>query len=99
MSDLKLSSEQLHAAASGLHRACSAVPVSAVTGLPIRGAATYENVTDRIDAFFRAVETGMAELSISAASARASVIAVADTAKQTDNRIAHGVGSGGTATV
>ncbi|WP_017883565.1 hypothetical protein [Leucobacter sp. UCD-THU] len=56
-------------------------------------------MTDRIDAFLRAVETGMAELSISAASARASVIAVADTAKQTDNRIAHGVGSGGTATV
>lgn len=99
MSDLKLSSEQLHAAASGLHRACSAVPASAVTALPIRGAATYENVTDRIDAFLRAVETGISELSISAASARASVIAVADTAKQTDTRIAQSIGSGGTATV
>ncbi|WP_152485654.1 hypothetical protein [Leucobacter chironomi] len=96
MPDVKLSTAELDAAASWLRRATGAVAASDVLALPMRGAATYEGVTGRIDAFIQTVANGMAELSASLACSRNSVVTIADAAKQTDTHLAQSVSFGDT---
>lgn len=92
--DVKLSTAGLDAAASGLRHAAGAVAASDVLALPMRGAATYEGVTGRIDAYIQTVANGMAELSASLACSRSSVDTIADAANQTDTRVAQSVSFG-----
>ncbi|WP_336990974.1 hypothetical protein [Leucobacter sp. VD1] len=92
--DVKVSTAGLDVAASGLRRASGAVATSDVLTLPMRGAATYEGVTGRIDAFIQAVANGMEELSASLACSGTAVDTIADAAKQTDARLAQSVSCG-----